>query len=324
MAGFSNVPIYTLTGRVTNGLNIITNVSDLNGLSVGMSIMVSGTSAGTGVYETYVIDAINVSTSTLTISGTPSLNATAVAETVPLALFVGTTSLGSNLVSNLSNQVFQSPPSLRISDLRDVMWTGSRFVAVGDFGALLTSDNGTSWTPRNVSTGRDLLTVGFSGALIMAAGEDGLILRSSDGLAWTQVRRPDNPNLNDLRHIEEIKSVIAFAGKTLAFGNGGLATSDSSTWGTSVNDTFSGSQINLEFGGNLGTNVASETISQSGIMQISNVYTTSPTTSGAGGVLVDVNNNNRIDDSAVLLTRGGDFRFLNNGIRAASLKSSVG
>lgn len=309
IGSYSNVPIYSLSGRVTNGSNVITNVSDMNGLAVGMNIMVSGTTAGTVVYETYVIDAISIGTNSLTISGTPSLNALATGETVPLALFVGTTTSGSNVVSRLSNIVDLEPPSLAISDLRDVIWTGTQFVAVGDYGALLTSSNGTSWTPRNASTGRNLLAVGLSGAQILAAGEDGIILRSTDGITWNQVRRPDSPTFTDMRHIRDIQSVIASGGKTLALGSGGLATTDPATWSTSINDTFSGSLINLEFGGNLGGGG----LTQAGIMQINNVYTTSPTTSSGGGVLVNANNTNRIDDAATLVSKGGDFRFLNNG-----------
>lgn len=309
----SNVPIYSLTGRVTNGSNVITNVSDMNGLAVGMNIMVSGSLAGTTVYETYVIDSVNVGSSTLTISGNPNLNASALDEQVPLALFFGTTVAGSNSVTNLSNFVNQGPPVLRLPDLRDVVWTGTQFIVVGDYGALLTSANGTTWTPRNIATGRDLLAVGISGSQFMAAGEDGIILRSTDGASWTEVRRPDSPALNDVRHIQDIRSVIAFGGKTLALGSGGLATTDTASWSTLLNDTFSGSQINLDFGGNLGGGG----ITQAGIFQISNVFTTSSTTSGGSGVLVNTNNTNRIDDTAVVLSRGGDFRFLNNGAAVA-------
>jgi hypothetical protein len=58
------------------------------------------------------------------------------------------------------------------------------FVAVGARGTIVSSLDGTSWTPRDSGVTAKLTGVAASGALFVAVGDGGTILSSSRGTAW--------------------------------------------------------------------------------------------------------------------------------------------
>ncbi len=307
LASSTGVPLLTFTGKVTDGSNVITEISDFSGLAVNMNLFVTGTTSGPSTYFSFNIDAMDVVGRTLTLSAVPNVNIETNGITVPLGIFLGTTTASSTLVTSLTNRSGQLAPSIALPELQDVVWTGSQFVAVGGYGTVLTSPTGSVWTPKNSGTGRDLQTVALSDAVILAAGENGIILKSTDGSTWSAVRAPDSPALNDIRSLEQIQAVITSNGKSIALGNGGLATSNVDTWSTSLNDTFSGSRLTFAIGGR---------IQGSGSLQITNTVTTSATTNPQNGIVENRNNPNRIDDAATLLSRGGEFSFANNAANA--------
>lgn len=77
----------------------------------------------------------------------------------------------------------------------DVMWTGSRFLAVGDRARLYTSSDGRTWTrqepPANLTFRSNLYTITKSGNTFVATGER--ILTSRNGLSWTLRSTPSSP-----------------------------------------------------------------------------------------------------------------------------------
>lgn len=74
--------------------------------------------------------------------------------------------------------------------LNDVAWTGARFVAVGDDGKILTSDDGTGWVERTSGTDAGLTSVASYGADVVAVGYDATVLLSNDGgVSWALKHR---------------------------------------------------------------------------------------------------------------------------------------
>jgi hypothetical protein len=69
--------------------------------------------------------------------------------------------------------------------LQAVAWSGSLFVAVGNFGGILTSPDGATWQARHSGTTVNLLGVAWSGSQFVAVGGKSTILTSSDGVSWT-------------------------------------------------------------------------------------------------------------------------------------------
>jgi len=59
------------------------------------------------------------------------------------------------------------------------------FVAVGEFGTLYTSADGTAWIPRYTGTGHSLCDVAYGSNTFVAVGSGGMILTSPNGEIWT-------------------------------------------------------------------------------------------------------------------------------------------
>jgi hypothetical protein len=71
------------------------------------------------------------------------------------------------------------------SALRKVVWTGVRYVAVGDGGVILTSSDGVAWTAQASPTASNLNGLVWTGTALVAVGSGGAVLTSADGLTWT-------------------------------------------------------------------------------------------------------------------------------------------
>jgi len=70
--------------------------------------------------------------------------------------------------------------------LNDVLWDGGSFIAVGDNGVILTSDDGIDWVERESFTDVGLSAVASNGSEIVAVGYDTTVLLSTDnGESWS-------------------------------------------------------------------------------------------------------------------------------------------
>lgn len=69
--------------------------------------------------------------------------------------------------------------------LYDVLWTGNRFVIVGDSGTILTSQDGEAWKTATSGTRYGLRKAVLGDSLIVAVGDSGMVVSSRDGEAWT-------------------------------------------------------------------------------------------------------------------------------------------
>lgn len=70
---------------------------------------------------------------------------------------------------------------------RDIVWTGSLYVAVGDDNFLMSSPDGITWTkrtPPGSTTFNTWYSVAWSGQKLIAVGSD-MYARSTDGVTWT-------------------------------------------------------------------------------------------------------------------------------------------
>jgi photosystem II stability/assembly factor-like uncharacterized protein len=86
------------------------------------------------------------------------------------------------------------PPQM----LASVAWSGSRFVAVGWHGTILTSFDGLSWRLQTSPDALNLYGVAWLNSQFVVTGEEGAILTSSDGHSWNL---PPTPSGQDLHGI---------------------------------------------------------------------------------------------------------------------------
>jgi len=118
--------------------------------------------------------------------------------------------------------------------LNSVAWSGTQFVAVGDYGTILTSPDGVTWTtrPLDTNTHATLLDVVWTGTKFVVVGEctysplaikSDTILTSPDGVTWTWQTAASQKDLYG----------IAWSGtKFVAVGESGtiLTSPDGVTW----------------------------------------------------------------------------------------------
>jgi len=72
-----------------------------------------------------------------------------------------------------------------IRTLYDVISVGTKRVAVGNAGSILTSDNGGPWQVQNSEVNEDLNGIVHNGSTYVVVGRSGIILTSTDAITWT-------------------------------------------------------------------------------------------------------------------------------------------
>jgi uncharacterized protein YmfQ (DUF2313 family) len=81
-----------------------------------------------------------------------------------------------------------------ITDVRDINWNGSLFVAVGagsDTGKIQTSADGSTWTARTAPSGLGYLSeVHFINGRWLAVGQSGAFIESTDAETWSEFETP--------------------------------------------------------------------------------------------------------------------------------------
>lgn len=71
--------------------------------------------------------------------------------------------------------------------LYGVAWNGFRFVAVGENGTGLMSEDGVAWAPITMGVATDLFAITAGGNVFIAVGAGGVILTSQNGIEWSAI-----------------------------------------------------------------------------------------------------------------------------------------
>lgn len=152
---------------------------------------------------------------------------------------------GPEVWGSLDGVTWESKASDYPGVLRDVLWTGSRFVAVGGYltcgglsccischtGHLVwTSPDGEAWVKSSLNTGsgsyasigsRMLYAVRAVSGGLLAVGEKGTLLTSTLGDSWTRLAGPElSYDLTSLASLREKTVVIGREGSVLSNGTG--------------------------------------------------------------------------------------------------------
>jgi hypothetical protein len=114
-----------------------------------------------------------------------------------------------------------------VSGLDGIAWSRriGMFVAVGDGGTILTSEDGVGWVPQASPTTFDLFGIAADDAGLIAVGDGGTILTSVDGANWT----PRNSGTD----VTLFGVAVGPAGSLVAVGAGGAvlsSTDGGQTW----------------------------------------------------------------------------------------------
>lgn len=106
------------------------------------------------------------------------------------------------------------------------VWTGTQFVLVGNGGVISTSPDGSTWTSRTSGTPQNLYNVAWSGVELLAVGSYGTILASHDGITWSVRTTGTTANTN--------RGVAWTGGNFIVVGDAGtvLTSADGVNWTT--------------------------------------------------------------------------------------------
>jgi len=102
--------------------------------------------------------------------------------TISLVVSNGTTSSSPDTIALIVPWTQQT--SGTTNALFGVVWSGTQFVAVGDYGTILTSPDVVTWTSQTSGTTDRLKSIVWSGTKFVAVGY-GVTLTSSDAVTWT-------------------------------------------------------------------------------------------------------------------------------------------
>lgn len=85
-----------------------------------------------------------------------------------------------------------------------VIFANNQFVAVGDGGAITTSEDGINWQLQTSGTTARLLNVTFGHAGFIAVGDSGTILSSPDAITWTEQNSGIRPNIDGIAYMSGV------------------------------------------------------------------------------------------------------------------------
>lgn len=119
----------------------------------------------------------------------PTTLAVARHRTGPAWLLLAVTLLGASVsaADPLSTWHTRTSPFGTANDWRGIAFGNGKFVAVNKSdGQVMTSPNGTDWSPQSAPTTRSFYGIAFGGGRFVAVGSSGSVFISEDGAQWEQ------------------------------------------------------------------------------------------------------------------------------------------
>ena len=111
--------------------------------------------------------------------------------------------------------------SLTVLNLKDIVWTGTQYIATSDRGTFYTSPDAITWTVRHFLTGLiDINALAWSGSVAVAVGEDGNIWSTTDGITWSQQIGVTTEYLGDVEWLNNQFVAVGANGTVLFSGDG--------------------------------------------------------------------------------------------------------
>jgi hypothetical protein len=138
--------------------------------------------------------------------------------------------------------------------VRSICWGGNQYVGVGfyenifrgsensntNYGVVLTSPDGTTWTNRNCGANSYLCGVAFGNKLFVAIGQFGTIMTSSDGVSWTSQIFKTSEYLQSVAYGNGVYVAVGTNGTIISSSNGvGWDLKNSGTTQSLTSVTFS-------------------------------------------------------------------------------------
>ena len=107
--------------------------------------------------------------------------------------------------------------------LNDIIWNGTQYLAVGDAGVVVTSMDGVTWVASSANTTLNINAVIWDGVQYVAVGQSGRVWTSVDGVTWAEL---------NLATTSWLKDIVWTGTQYVAIGQLGviLTSADAITW----------------------------------------------------------------------------------------------
>ena len=118
-------------------------------------------------------------------------------------------------------KVVKTNESIKIIQTENVNLKSGKFVAVGEYGTILSSKEGTSWSMSEPITDNNLWNVAYGNNKFIAVGDSGTILISTDGENWNEISTNETKHLLDVIFIDNKFIIVGTDGIILTSNDGG-------------------------------------------------------------------------------------------------------
>lgn len=126
--------------------------------------------------------------------------------------------------------------------VHDITFGNGLFVAVGEFGTVLTSTDGATWAIQNSGTREELRGVGFGNGIFVAVGGGAaspVILTSRDARQWTRHQTPSGARgLYDVAYGNGRFVIVGEGARSLLSSSDGVTWTSANSAGYTFTDTF--------------------------------------------------------------------------------------
>lgn len=142
---------------------------------------------------------------------------------------------GAQQVWTLRNPITQQ------KTLNAMVWTGSKFVAVGIDGVIVTSTDGLTWQNETSGINVTLYAVAWTGSRLFAVGKTGSVYTSTNGSSWAPTTGGTGTS-SDLYGVASLNGTVVVVGanNTLLY-----STNDGASWQAATSPLASGSYVGV-------------------------------------------------------------------------------
>jgi hypothetical protein len=95
------------------------------------------------------------------------------------------------------------------------------FVATGEYGTILMSPDGETWTPESSGTSKELRSVTYGGNQFMTVGRQGIVITSVDGSKWSISNKKPDSDLNSVIYSSNRFMAVGASGCIISSVDGG-------------------------------------------------------------------------------------------------------
>ncbi|MBF0266546.1 MAG: hypothetical protein HQL46_14875 [Gammaproteobacteria bacterium] len=123
---------------------------------------------------------------------------------------------GGTIMTSDNGDNWQVQPLLHNETINAIVWNGQQYIAVYEDGTIISSANGINWSKQNSPVKNSLKSIIWTGDKYIAVGGDGVIISSDNGINWQQQSSGIDDVLNDIIYAASVYVAVGENGRILS------------------------------------------------------------------------------------------------------------